>query len=393
MLILVGVTINYTLNGGITTKAKQASSGAQVEADKETLMMAALGTIDNNGNLDLASMETPGGFTKVSTGKYTKGDYTYTINATTGAVTASNGTSNDANSLVALYKSGDLHIGDYVAYSPVTESSSYTVAGTTAGYNPNDYNDQTAPSQTINRENLTWRVMGLDEDDNLLLVSSTPTNAMLEFYGHVGYNNYETVLNNVCSNLYANTSLGISARSINLDDVETLVGSTVVNNAKANYCRDSSNHAYGYIGYTASFENAYIPTNWSATNTITNIEHTGYSFEIDDDDSAINETSRDLLVHIGNIHYYYYVASRPVDVTNSKVEWNAWSVKWDGFEQDIFCESDGYEDSPDENCLRPVIVIPSSVTTDDVEILESGTLYNWTNPLNMGVSSGSGSSS
>ena len=42
MLILVGVTINYSLNGGLITKAKDASSQMQVEADKETLMMAAL---------------------------------------------------------------------------------------------------------------------------------------------------------------------------------------------------------------------------------------------------------------------------------------------------------------------------------------------------------------
>ena len=42
MLILVGVTINYSLNGGLITKAKEAGTGMQVEADKETLMMAAL---------------------------------------------------------------------------------------------------------------------------------------------------------------------------------------------------------------------------------------------------------------------------------------------------------------------------------------------------------------
>ena len=42
MLILVGVTINVALQGGLITKAKEAGEQTQVEADKETLMMAAL---------------------------------------------------------------------------------------------------------------------------------------------------------------------------------------------------------------------------------------------------------------------------------------------------------------------------------------------------------------
>ncbi len=33
-------------------------------------------------------METPAGFTKVAVGKYTKGEYTYIVNPTTGAVSA-----------------------------------------------------------------------------------------------------------------------------------------------------------------------------------------------------------------------------------------------------------------------------------------------------------------
>ena len=35
MLILVGVTINFALNGGIITKAKEASNAMQKAADKE----------------------------------------------------------------------------------------------------------------------------------------------------------------------------------------------------------------------------------------------------------------------------------------------------------------------------------------------------------------------
>ena len=80
-----------------------------------------------------------------------------------------------------------------------------------------------------------------------------------------------------------------------------------------------------------------------------------------------------------------------IKVDSSEVEWNSTAVIWDGFEMDDACSSSGAESRIQENCLRPVIVIPSSVTTDDVEILESGTLYQWSNPFHMGVSSGSSS--
>ena len=38
MLILVGVTINFVVNGGIITKSKQAASRMQIEADREALL-------------------------------------------------------------------------------------------------------------------------------------------------------------------------------------------------------------------------------------------------------------------------------------------------------------------------------------------------------------------
>lgn len=58
-------------------------------------------------------METPEGFTKVSTGKYTKGDYTYTINATTGEVTATNGAEEPAESpIIGQYRSLPMSVGN-----------------------------------------------------------------------------------------------------------------------------------------------------------------------------------------------------------------------------------------------------------------------------------------
>ena len=46
MLILVGVTINFALNGGIITKAKQASLAMQKAADLEELQLAVISAMD-----------------------------------------------------------------------------------------------------------------------------------------------------------------------------------------------------------------------------------------------------------------------------------------------------------------------------------------------------------
>ena len=53
MLILVGVTINIDLNGGLFQKAKSAADGTQKQAEKEELMAAAFGTVDTKGDLQI----------------------------------------------------------------------------------------------------------------------------------------------------------------------------------------------------------------------------------------------------------------------------------------------------------------------------------------------------
>ena len=48
MLILVGVTINVALNGGLFTKASEASEQMQNEAEKEELLSAVVAALNNN---------------------------------------------------------------------------------------------------------------------------------------------------------------------------------------------------------------------------------------------------------------------------------------------------------------------------------------------------------
>jgi len=75
MLILVSVTVNVALNGGLFEKAKEAGTQTQREADREMLLTETLGTIDNNGYLDISGL-TISGWTK-GTAKQDSNSKTY----------------------------------------------------------------------------------------------------------------------------------------------------------------------------------------------------------------------------------------------------------------------------------------------------------------------------
>jgi len=129
--------------------------------------------------------------------------------------------------LVAMYKAGTLKIGDYVNYTP-NGATSYKPDGDVAG-SQTLYTDEL---QIIQRDNLSWRVLGYDEvKDQVLLISSEPTfNGLLKFgepeddADYISFiDRYATILDNTCNTLYGNTEIGAEARSITGVDIRKLL--------------------------------------------------------------------------------------------------------------------------------------------------------------------------
>ena len=62
MLILAG---NISLKGGLFSRANEATAQMQIEAEKEDLLTAALGTLGRNGKVNIAELDNnlPEGFT------------------------------------------------------------------------------------------------------------------------------------------------------------------------------------------------------------------------------------------------------------------------------------------------------------------------------------------
>lgn len=136
----------------------------------------------------------------------------------------------------------DLQIGDYVAYSPGSETaSSYPLSMAESGYT----SDQTIPKDT----SLKWRVLSINNDGTVDLVSDTETDTKIYYKGATGYNNGVYSLNNMCSQLYSNSSLGATARSMTIEDIETGMN------------EDGLNYLHGYSDVQAVWGETYTYTN------------------------------------------------------------------------------------------------------------------------------------
>jgi len=84
MLILVGVTISVSLNGGLFSTAKKATEETQIAQESEQLLVAAMGTLGQDGKVDLGKLDNnlPEGFEKTGEGIYksTKTEHTFIVN-------------------------------------------------------------------------------------------------------------------------------------------------------------------------------------------------------------------------------------------------------------------------------------------------------------------------
>ena len=126
-----------------------------------------------------------------------------------------------------------LKIGDYVNYTYDTLSAGYSLLATESGYDSN----QTIPQTT----GLKWRILNIHEDGTIDLISETATSTDVYFQGALGYNNAVLLINDICAKQYSNKELGITARSVNLEDIESQMNETGIaarnafNNGIASY--------------------------------------------------------------------------------------------------------------------------------------------------------------
>ena len=108
-------------------------------------------------------------------------------------------------------------VGEIVNYTPDTPSTGYDLSTAKSGY---------SDAQTIDStyDPTTWKIMEVDENGNITKLLGVGAKTVF-FKGSTGYNNVVYLLNDICKSKYGNASLGATARSLNVEDIESKMNS------------------------------------------------------------------------------------------------------------------------------------------------------------------------
>ena len=171
------------------------------------------------------------------------GNYKFTITGTVRGKTYS------LEKIVTVnqYKVKTPQVGDIVKYTPDTPSTGYDLSTAKSGYDN---------AQTIDGtyDPTTWKIMEVDENGNITKLLGIGSKAVY-LYGATGYNNGVYLLNDICKSRYGNASLGATARSLTIEDIESKMNSTGI---AARNAYKSGTVQYGTTRkYTGSY--AYYP--------------------------------------------------------------------------------------------------------------------------------------
>ena len=138
------------------------------------------------------------------------GSYKFTITGTVGSKTYTK----EQIVTVNQYKvNTSALIGKIVSYTPNTPSTGYDLSTAKSGY---------SSAQTIDStyDPTTWKIMEVDENGNITKLLGIGSKDVY-FNGSKGYNNGVFLLNDICKSRYGNASLGATARSLTIEDIES----------------------------------------------------------------------------------------------------------------------------------------------------------------------------
>ena len=136
-----------------------------------------------------------------------------------------------------------LEVGDTVTYAP---SGTYNWQ---AEYGTADVDLATGTAVVEGSQDMSitsWKVLSINEvTGDIQLVPSKQSSKTVRLQGAQGYNNAVKMLNDACSNLYGNSSKGISARSISMKDIEGAMTDEALATAHAYENTNNSNLKWG----------------------------------------------------------------------------------------------------------------------------------------------------
>ena len=372
MIILASVTISITLGeGGIINQAKEAAENTKDSAQREQEEIANLTS-------------------------YLEG-----LNAKT---------------VVEAFNAGELQVGDYVDYVPDAHDP-VTVGTDETGFTDREgYLRTTDQTYSQDTENTHWRVLGLSENgQNLMLLGSQlrkdgweqseeeyerAIGQYLFLEGATGYLNAVDTLNKICS-LYHNSTLAQETRSIKIEDINRALGGIEVTYPEegnpgpgtVTLATDSSGTNIGRTTYYPSYTykaGDYSPESYPSevSDQIgTKVSENEYSYGIWDYSylqslgATISERGYNMLFEetISPDDYVkdYWLAFHEIGGGFENIKFGLGVVSSGdvGTISELFA-SYGYGDSS-FFAVRPVIVLKSGVTVNDLHKIADQTEEEW----------------
>ena len=184
------------------------------------------------------------------------GSYKFTITGTVGGKTYSL----EYTVTINQYKIDTSKlIGKIVDYKPDTPSTGYDLSAAKSGCGYDQTIDGTY-------DPTTWKIMEVDESGNITKLLGIGSKTVW-FTGSTGYNNGVYLLNDICKSRYGNASLGATARSLTIEDIESKMNSTGIAARNANKGENNQSIQYGttktFTGSNAQYPAIYAQEKYS----------------------------------------------------------------------------------------------------------------------------------
>lgn len=250
LLILSGITIGVILgNENTIDKAKKTSDNTNIQAAKEQTLILVTNYItdyknkgrafDNEGEYiasELSSIKQSGNY-YIKVTKESDGTRTIDVSSDSSQnnIVISGRVDDEGqiewNTSVSIPK--DLKVGSEVEYIPSKSAewdaiyaSSYSEG--TSAFNNIDKTGNNKIKSGLKQDGTLedfgikdWKVWDINKTTGVVhLVPASATTGQLTLQGAQGYNNIVYLLDKVCNDLYGDSSKGITARSIDLNDIE-----------------------------------------------------------------------------------------------------------------------------------------------------------------------------
>ena len=307
MLILVSVTISMAINGGLFEYAGRAVSETENAIDREQALA--------NGGIEVDGIQYN------SIDDYIAGNPTPIHNWT-----------REGDTFTCSHCDARYTMGQVVNYTPEGEKTGTNLTTAQSGYSSN---------QTIERQNATWIVLGIEDTDGngtnetLLITTQAPVgkdefNNRLYLRGAEAYNNGPSEINRICEELYSNSEYG-KARGMTIEDVNSALNNPLEQMQLGGMYYNGSYQTTGNL--TKKLRK--IPTwnnikaNRNSTPNGANTEEAlgeyilnGYHYYLNDDDTAVKNDANSYTAEITDIEketifgtstdYVYWLASRGV---------------------------------------------------------------------------------